>query len=173
VGIRGGDIHFSDGLIAYFWANVEPYTETGCLLWMGTIEHGARGGYGKIAWQGRVYSAHRVSYCLHHNVVNLPEGFVIDHLCCVRPCVEWSHLEAVTVSVNTLRGRSPQLTRERRLRTHCPKGHALLGDNLIVQQQRKGIRQRCRICKNAYNRVYLRQWHVQHKGGDVEGVTHG
>jgi hypothetical protein len=165
MGSKGRDIPLSEELAAYFWANVEPYEDTGCLLWMGAIDSRARGGYGMVLWQQGHYSAHRVGYCLHHNIVNLPDGLVLDHLCCIRPCVEWSHLEAVSVSVNTLRGRSPQLTRERRLRTHCPKGHALLGDNLILQQQRSGIRQRCRICKNAYNRVYLRQWHIKRKVG--------
>jgi HNH endonuclease len=158
------DIPLTLALEALFWSNVWRYDATGCLLWMGSID---ADGYGRLCCEGESFLAHRVAWCLHYRVVNMGEDMVTDHLCCVRPCVEWSHLETVTVQVNTLRGRRPQLTRERRLRTHCPKGHALVGENRILQHQPGGIRQRCRLCQNAYNRAYLREWRRRPKSSSA------
>lgn len=156
-------IPVSDEFAAYFWSLTQRDEETGCLLWMGDTDRRARGGYGTCQWRNKAYRAHRVAYCLHYGIETLPaETPILDHLCCVRPCVEWSHLEAVTVAVNTLRGRSPQLTRERRLRTSCPQGHPLQGDNLILQTQKGGIRQRCRLCYNAKQAAWLRKYRADH-----------
>lgn len=153
------DIPICEELERRFWRKVQRYEPTGCLLWMGKPDPQ---GYGHIFFAGKLYFAHRVSYCLHYQVVNLSPELELDHLCCVRPCVEWSHLEAVTHSVNNLRGRSPELARARRLRTHCPRGHALVGDNLLLQTQKGNcIRQRCRICTNARSRTYLKQWKLR------------
>jgi HNH endonuclease len=139
-------IALSAELEEMFWSRVWPYPDTGCLLWMGLIDNY---GYGLLCWRGSLYRAHRIAYVLHYGADHLMPGLVIDHGCQVRPCVEWSHLEAVTVSVNVLRGRSPQLARERRWKTHCPKGHLKEGDNLILERQPGGIRRRCRICTYA------------------------
>lgn len=141
---KAKDVPLDEVLEDAFWVRTQRDEETGCLLWMGYIDSE---GYARVSYRGKTYPAHRVSYCLHHRIENLPDGFELDHLCCVRPCVDWTHLEAVTPSVNNLRGRSPQLMRERRLRTYCPRGHALSGENLLIEQQAGGyLRQRCREC---------------------------
>jgi hypothetical protein len=46
--------------------------------------------------------AHRLSY--EWLVGPVPEGMELDHLCRVRHCVNPSHLEVVTHSVNVIRG---------------------------------------------------------------------
>jgi hypothetical protein len=150
------DIPLTPELERAFWQRVQRDEETGCLFWIGTYD---REGYGRYTYEGKNYRAHRIAYCLHHRVANLPEGYVPDHLCRIPPCVEWSHLEAVTRRENIMRGASPALARARRLRTHCRAGHALTGENLLLETQGKGwIRQRCRICWRVQTNARGKRW---------------
>lgn len=65
-----------------------------------------------------------------------------------RRCVNPSHLEAVTRDENNRRSRG--LVFDAALKTHCPQGHALSGDNLATI---KGKSHRvCRTCANASTR---------------------
>jgi hypothetical protein len=50
-----------------------------------------------------------------------------------------------------------------RKRTHCPEGHPLIGDNLILETQKGGIRQRCRQCYNAKRRRYMKFYRAVHR----------
>jgi hypothetical protein len=84
----------------------------------------------------------------------IPEGMQVDHAChsaavkdgtckggldCPhRRCCNPAHLELVTASENTIRQNHAN-----RAKTHCPKGHPLSGDNLIVWNDG---RRRCREC---------------------------
>lgn len=72
--------------------------ENGCWIWTGAIH---KSGYGQMKWKGQSTVAHRVLYSVL--VGEIPKGFVIDHLCNVKLCVNPEHLEAVTPSVNTQR----------------------------------------------------------------------
>ena len=72
-------------------------TET-CWLWTGAL---APNGYG-VGWNGeRTRQAHRLVYELL--VGPIPEGKHLDHLCCVRNCVNPDHLEPVTQAENNRR----------------------------------------------------------------------
>lgn len=64
----------------------EPHDRTGCCHWRGAM----RNGYGAIKHNGRVLSAHVVSYRI--NVGPIPEGHVIRHSCDTRSCVNHEHL---------------------------------------------------------------------------------
>jgi hypothetical protein len=150
--IKPKDIPLTAELEKIFWAKVWRYEETGCLLWMGHI---AVTGYGVLSYQKKEYLAHRVAYCLHYGVINMAEGLITDHLCCVRPCVEWSHLEQVTQAINVARGKKVEQIREQaklRIRTHCTQGHEIIGDNLLLTRRGPWQRRRCRLCVNAANR---------------------
>lgn len=87
-----------------FWEKVEK-TAT-CWLWTGAIS--GRTGYGSFclspAFVGdrRLIGAHRWAY--ENTVGPVPKGLVLDHLCCVRRCVNPDHLEPVTYRENFLRG---------------------------------------------------------------------
>jgi hypothetical protein len=74
------------------------------------------------------------------------------HSCDNPPCINVEHLSLGTHAENMRqmheRGRSWQ-----RKRTHCPKGHAYEGDNLVVQ----GTRRRCKVCSNARTLAYKRK----------------
>ena len=123
-----------------FWNKVNK-TET-CWLWTGakTIK-----GYGIVSRKGRLAKVHRVAYALIKG--EIPEGLVIDHLCRVRLCVNPDHLEAVTTQENTKRSLKST-------KTHCIRGHKLIGNNLIT---RKDGSRRCRACNNERQREWKRK----------------
>ena len=120
---------------------------SGCLRWQGT--HHSQG-YGLVGHQ----YAHRVAW--EREVGPIPEGHQIDHVkargCVYRDCVAIEHLEPVTQAENL---RRIDRIQDQLARTHCPKGHAYAGDNLII---RRGKRE-CRTCvyaRNARNRARRR-----------------
>lgn len=129
----------------------------GCVLWTGYI---APSGYGQFYKRGsgrgakRGY-AHREAYELF--VGPIPEGMVIDHLCRVKACVNPMHLEVVTIRENLLRGET--LSAANALKTHCPKGHLLAGDNLYIRPD-SGPRAGGRECKTC-RRKRMREWHAK------------
>lgn len=72
--------------------------ESGCWVWQRTR---TPAGYGN-AWDGgRTVGAHRLFYERH--VGPIPDGYVIDHLCRNKSCVNPDHLEAVPQAVNIQR----------------------------------------------------------------------
>ena len=135
-----------------FWTKVFPEPNGGCWLWVGA-ESGARDPYGKFKVDGRSRYAHRLAY--EALVGEVPSGLQLDHVCRVRCCVNPAHLEPVTQRENILRGECP--TAINALKTHCPMGHELTGDNLVANKLRRGER-RCRTCKNRDGRIAARAY---------------
>lgn len=77
----------------------------GCWLWTGAK---TGNGYGMVRSSrskttplSRVFLTHRLSY--EHYIGPIPEGTEIDHLCCVKACVNPDHLDAVPHQVNMQR----------------------------------------------------------------------
>ncbi len=133
--------------------NHEKVTESGCWIWQGEI---TRNGYGRVVHRGQRMLAHRAAYETFCGPI--PDGLTIDHLCRVRPCINPSHLEAVTTRVNTLRGTG--VTAENAKKTHCKRGHALTEDNLY-SQGKDGRARMCRTCNlEAAQRRYIATRHV-------------
>lgn len=98
---------------------------TGCWVWQGHTSDG----YGRVSVGGHNRRAHRICYELM--VGRIPDGMEIDHLCRNRACINPSHLEPVTKAVNIARS-SPYRVPANSRKTHCPKGHAYAGDNLLI-----------------------------------------
>jgi hypothetical protein len=80
---------------------------TPCWIWMGWTNPR---GYGRGKLDGKRGAIHRLYYEREHGPVS--PSLQIDHLCCVRTCVNPDHLEPVTPRENTRRSRVTKLTRD-------------------------------------------------------------
>lgn len=126
-----------------FEENIRPDVRTGCWHWSGRV--GPRG-YGIFG--NKNSSAHRLAYEMRCGPV--PDGLVIDHLCRNPLCVNPEHLQAVTQKENTLRGVGPTAINAHK--THCVRGHALIGHNLVI---RPGGWRKCRACGEIHRATYV------------------
>lgn len=122
---------------ADFWRNVDK--TPGCWLWTATQDSH---GYGSFSFSAFTTTtrAHRIAYMLA--VGPIPDGLVLDHLCCNKLCVNPQHLEPVTDRVNILRGTG--VTAQNAQKTHCPQGHPYTDEN-VYSPPGNGYRH-CRTC---------------------------
>ena len=119
-----------------FWKKVSK-TVT-CWHWTGAVNSG---GYGCF-WDGNKFVvAHRFAYEIL--IGPIAAGFTLDHLCRVRPCVNPTHLDVVTLRVNTLRGDT--IVTHNMQKTHCVHGHPF--DLFNTYFRRDGARA-CRQCRS-------------------------
>ena len=123
-----------------FWAKVQK--TDGCWNWVGGKRRVKRLYYGVFGITHSYHNyetvpAHRFSYELTRGAI--PEDKELDHVCRNSLCVNPDHLEAVSHKVNMQRSSWA-------LKTHCPKGHPLSGDNLAPYELKLGHR-KCVICK--------------------------
>lgn len=80
------------GLIDRFNKKWMPVTESGCWIWVGSI---GNHGYGQIRSDGKLVSAHRLSWELHNGAIPDSKGYhgvCVLHRCDVRACVNPDHL---------------------------------------------------------------------------------
>lgn len=134
-----------DRLPARFWDKVVPEPNSGCWLWVATLDLSGYASF-SVREHGRdsTRRGHRVSY--EALVGPIGAGLVIDHrVCGVKSCVNPAHLEPVTAAENTRRWN------ERR--SHCHRGHAFTPANTY---RFRGWRH-CRECRNAINRTLRRR----------------
>ena len=133
------------------WARRHPVgyvvTESGCWEWTGQRLHD---GYGR--WRspetGKMMLTHRYMYEKEKGAI--PDGLTIDHLCRNRLCMNPAHMEAVTIGVNTRRGKPVH-------QTHCKRGHLLADDNLSKYALKRGCRC-CMACSREHHRsLYWRK----------------
>jgi hypothetical protein len=80
------------------WDEVDMGYVSPCWVWRRFIRPNGYGSYGS---RGDEQLAHRRMYEKH--VGPIPEGYHVDHLCCVKACVRPDHLEPVTPLVNAQR----------------------------------------------------------------------
>ncbi len=144
----------SDGRFVKTWNSLKekldfysiPEPNTGCLIWIGSTTHGM---YGKVWTPDRGWLlAHRASY--EEYVGPIPEGLTLDHLCRLTLCINYYHLEPVTMRENLMRGNAASAINARR--THCKHGHELSGENLYLPPDGK---RRCRAC----GRLACKKWY--------------
>lgn len=86
--------------------------EKGCWIWQRAKIDSGKVQYG-VAWNNieqKNETAHRHIYKRLKG--RIFDGLVLDHLCRVTLCVNPEHLEPVTYSENTIRGKTSKLSRE-------------------------------------------------------------
>lgn len=131
-------------LIERFHAKVIE-TDDGCWCWQGALTYN---GYGQF-WDGtKTVRAHRWSY--QHYVGAIPEGLTIDHLCKNPACVKPTHLEAVTIRENVLRGTGPSAINAAKNR--CDNGHEFNQENTYIRPDGGG--RCCRTCWGERTKSY-------------------
>ena len=116
-----------------------PEPNTGCWLWLGTVN---KAGYGRIMIERQQKRVHRIAYELLRGPV--PPGLVLDHLCRVRTCINPDHMEPVTMAENVQRGPA---TIALSARTHCDHGHPLAHKIRQKRGDRYYIRRFCITCR--------------------------
>ena len=119
--------------------NCMPIPWSGCLVWMGSLNHG---GYANGSQDGKTVLIHRFVY---KQIFGDIGDLVIDHLCRVRCCVNPDHLEAVTNKENIHRGNCQAAKNLRK--DHCNKGHKY--DHIVKSSGVRG----CSICRKEWNRL--------------------
>lgn len=120
-------------------------TDEGCWEWSAGR---SKDGYGLVWWEGKMHLVHRILY--EGLVGPIPDGLELDHLCRNHACANPDHLQPVTHQVNCARGEVGLSTgRRNRAKTHCPKGHEYIGENLYINPA--GQRQ-CRTCMRERDR---------------------
>jgi hypothetical protein len=122
----------------------------GCWLWTMPLNEG---GYARASFNDSSYYVHRISYEIF--IGEIKEGFVLDHLCKTKNCVNPCHLEEVTDKINNARSTSPSAINK--VKTHCPKGHEYTGENLFFSVK-DGIKiRRCKECSRIMSRDYQKR----------------
>lgn len=124
------------------FAHAIPEPNTGCWLWLGSINGG---GYGRYK---HTY-AHRSAYEVVHGPI--AAGLHIDHLCRVTCCVNPDHLEAVTPLENMRRAARARAGLSAGTETHCARGH-----ELSVVGQRPRTNRPGKVCLGCH-RIYQRR----------------
>jgi hypothetical protein len=93
--------------------------------------------------------AHRAAWLLF--VGEIPAGYVIDHTCRNRACVQVEHLRAVERRENVRAGHGAGLTKASR--AECPAGHPY--DDTNTRRSAKG--RECKECARVRHREYYRR----------------
>lgn len=123
-----------------FWKLVDKTSN--CWMWTGSVTKASGFAYGAWSYYDYSWKAHRIAYTLKKGPI--PEGLTLDHLCRNKLCVNPSHLEPVTQSVNSSRTWTHP---DRLYSLTCPYGHP-----------REFGRRNCRRCMvrrvSATNRKY-------------------
>ena len=170
-------IQFGDSrLPERFWSKVQTEPNSGCWLWIASLNNKGYGQFnkrrtvvGRYEWSRRSEAlqetmlAHRHAYQVL--VSNSVAGLDLDHLCRTRSCVNPAHLEPVDHAENSRRGVCGEVNAARMLaRTHCKRGLSFAEHS----RMRGGVRV-CLPCKRLRSKAAKeRMAELRRHGGNAE-----
>jgi hypothetical protein len=131
-----------------FWEKVDkngpvpPYAPDLGPCWLWTAHIDTATGYGRFTVQRKTWNAHHWAYSTY--VGPIPKGYDRDHLCRVRHCVNWGHLDPVPHKVNSRRGDAPNAILARA--GQCKRGHEATDEN-VYRRKATGRIVFCRLCR--------------------------
>lgn len=115
-----------------------------CHLWMNSLD---KDGYGSFYFRKKSRRAHRVAY--YGFFGEIPKGYVVNHICRNRHCVNPQHLQAVTVYDNNMKD-SKSVGYINSQKTHCKKGHPF--------DKKYGKQRYCSICEREKSKRLQKKW---------------
>lgn len=130
----------------WFWSKVAVGGPHDC--WPargGSVGHQ---GHRLIRVNGRALGAHVIAWCLAHQRMEQPTGWVL-HRCDNPPCCNPAHLYEGDVRDN-VRDMVARGRHRNQVKTHCDNGHELTPENTYAPPSRPGTR-RCRTCQRIGN----------------------
>jgi hypothetical protein len=82
-----------DEALSRFWGKTRR--ERGCWVWTAYVH--PENGHGQVGTYGRIWSAHRLAYMLHHKE-HIDDDVLVTQVCGNRACVNPTHLRTATLS---------------------------------------------------------------------------
>lgn len=136
--------------IDLFWEKVAVRSRNECWQWLGYRDPEGYGRFHERTGSAKIHITIRAHRWIYKEVVgDIPEGYVIDHLCRDRGCVNPSHLEAVTNQENLERGWGRRI--KNGMVNECINGHEFTSDNTYLHPRGSKV---CRTCTARSRRKY-------------------
>ena len=129
--------------------------ENGCWEWQGYVNYKGYGAF-RSENNGRRINVHRFAY--QHFIGEIPQGFVVDHICKNTRCANPNHLRAVSNYDNLVLYGETNIGFVNANKKVCHNGHLLEGENLSNFVYRGLKRRRCKKCHAAK----IARWRAKH-----------